>query len=146
MCRIRPRVTHSLATNHAESAAACHTAVMLTQQGAHCSSPGDWWWEPEQPVAGFVTDVLTHLRNPAKVVVAGSDYRRDLITGVQMRVQHMHHSKLAHSPSGPDDNTTQCDGCLRDELACCGLTKMINFVFSSVSLSMFLSIHALISS
>ena len=64
--------------------------------------------------AGLVTDVLTHPHIPANTVVAGSGYRRDLITDVQMRVHH--HSKVAHSPSGPDDSTAPRNGCLSDKL------------------------------
>ena len=65
--------------------------------------------------AGLLTDVLTHLCYPAKMVgiVTGSDDCRDLVTGIQMSVHH--HSKVAHRFSSLHGSATQCDRCLRNK-------------------------------
>ena len=82
MCRIWPRVTRGLATS-----SLVLNPLQLVKQPLCCPSR-----KPITAVqatddksqnsrfAGFVTDVQTHLCNPAKIVVAGSDRCRDLIT------------------------------------------------------------------
>ena len=103
-CRVWPWATRCLTTKRAARFwIRCSKKPITVVQATDDESQ-------DSQFAGLLTDVLTHLCNPAKMVVTGSDNCRDLVTGIQMSVHH--HSKVAHRFSSLDGSATQCDRCL----------------------------------